>query len=388
MKILLVHTHYQMRGGEDAVFEQEKKLLGTDNDVETVIYQNQAGVKGLLQFLFSVWNIGAARKLISHINKFQPSVIHIHNWHFASGPIIVKTAKKHKIPVVLTLHNYRLLCPSASLMNGEKIFLDSLHQQFPWLAVKKGLYRKSVMQTFWLAFVVWIHKKSGTWKNADRFIVLTPFAKALFLESSLGLRKNQIVVKPNFVSAPPALNNKQVRCGFLFAGRLTEEKGVLVLLEAFAKTSMNLKIAGEGPLLAVVKETMQTNPNIQYIGKLDSASLISAMASSEALIFPSVWYEGMPMTILEAFATGTPVIASNLGAMKSMIEDNHNGLHFEPGNAEDLLQKVTLWKTFSPEQKQNIGQNALHSYMQQYTPATNKALLMDIYNAVVNNNES
>ncbi|MCC6286753.1 MAG: glycosyltransferase family 4 protein [Chitinophagaceae bacterium] len=384
MKILLVHTHYQIRGGEDAVFEQEYKLLKEGNDVETLIYKNHSGIKGLLQFLFSVWNLTATQKLIFRIKKFRPSVIHIHNWHFASGPAIIRGAKKFNIPVVLTLHNYRLLCPSASLMNGEKIFLDSVHQPFPWTAVKKGLYRNSVIQTFWLALVVWFHKKIGTWKNVDRFIVLTRFAQTLFLDSSLGITAKQLIVKPNFVLAP-ILENKRIRSGFLFAGRLTEEKGIKVLLEAFSKTNIQLKIAGEGPLLEFVKEATHKNPNIQYMGKLDNHLLINAMSSCEALIFPSVWYEGMPVTILEAFASKTPVIASNLGAMKSMIEDNYNGLHFEPGNAEDLAHKVILWASFSKEQKQKIGQNAHQSYIQQYTPEKNKALLIDIYNKAINN---
>jgi glycosyltransferase involved in cell wall biosynthesis len=382
VKILLVHTYYKIRGGEDATFEQEDKLLRENNDVETVVYHNNTGIKGFFQFLFSVWNVAAAKKLIKRIKSFQPSVIHIHNWHFAAGPAIIRAAKQHNIPVVITLQNFRLLCPSASLMNGEKLFLDSIHQNFPWTAVKKGVYRNSILQTFWLAFVVWFHKKTGTWKKVDRFIVLTPFAQNLFLHSSLGLSKKQLVIKPNFINLP-VLENKPARSGFLFAGRLTEEKGIKILIEAFSKTTIPIKIAGEGPLLDFVKNAMQNNPNIQYVGRLNNRSLINAMASCEALIFPSVWYEGMPITILESFATATPVIASNLGAMQFMIEHNYNGLHFAQGSVEDLLDKVFLWQSFSEKQKQEMGQNAFQSYIQQYTAEKNKQLLTDIYTEII-----
>lgn len=380
MKILIVHSYYQIRGGEDAVFEQEKNLLQDGNEVERLAFKNKTGIKGAIQFLFSIWNPLIRRQVRKKIKIFHPSVIHIHNWHFACGPAVIRVAKDLRIPVVLTLHNYRLLCPSASLMNKERLFLDSISQGFPWVAVREKVYRNSFIQTFWLACVVWFHKKVGTWRLVDKYIVLTPFAKTLFQQSTLGLTENQLVVKPNYVAHSKVVNTQ--RNGFLFVGRLTEEKGIKVLLQAFSKLDFDLKIAGEGPLAEEVEAAAKLHSNIQYLGRLNKEAIIFNMFSSEALIFPSLWYEGMPMTILESFSAGTPVIASRVGAMESMINDHYNGLHFEVGNAEDLASKLNKWRALNEAEKLQLQQNAFQTYLNNYTPEYNRAQLLKIYDSM------
>lgn len=381
MKLLFIHTYYQIRGGEDAVFEQESNLLADSTEVQKLLFFNKGGWQGALQFFMSLWNFKAYRQVKECIKTFRPDVIHIHNLHFGAGPSIIHAAKKQGIPVIITLHNFRLICPSATLLYDEKIYENSVKSGFPWDAVFKGVYRNSILQTFWLAFIIWFHKKIGTWNIVDRFIVLTEFAKNLFVHSSLGVIAEKFVVKPNFLE-PPANPMVPRLDHFLFIGRLSEEKGIKILLETFKSNIHSLFIAGTGPLENVVVSAAKSHDNIHYLGTLKKNGVLSQMASCKALIFPSIWYEGMPMTLIEAFSLSTPIIASNLGAMASMIKHEYNGLHFEPGNPQSLKSTIDMWSNSEGRYKKQVQENAKKTYEQQYTPERNLELLLAIYNTV------
>lgn len=382
MKILMIHTHYLQGGGEDTIFREEQHLLGKTHDVRVLPFNNRSGFRGLIQFGLSIWNVSAAAKIKKAIREFQPDIIHLHNFHFAVGPIVIQTAKKAGIPIVVTLHNYRLLCPSATLLHNDSLFTDSLHNDFPWKAVRKKVYRDSAIQTFWLAFVMWFHRKIGTWKKVDRYITLTDFARSLFIDSSLGIPAEKFVTKPNFIGTP-ANNPAQKGRHFLFVGRLSAEKGVRVLLDTLAQGDAELHIAGDGPLKEEVLMISRNNNNIKFLGSLDKAGVQKAMQSCTALVFPSIWYEGMPMTMLEALSTGTPVIASNLGAMASIIRDGYNGLHFKAGDARELAGKLIQWQKMEEPERQGYRQNALDTYHTHYTPDNNQQQLTRIYKNIL-----
>ncbi|HTI09307.1 MAG TPA: glycosyltransferase [Puia sp.] len=384
LKILMIHTYYQQAGGEDAVFNQERKLLEESEFVEVLEFRNQPGLKGALQFLLSFWNPFAARKLKQKISEVQPDIIHLHNVHFAIGPIAIRVAQKAGVPVVMTLHNYRLLCPSATLLYDGDLFTNSLHAAFPWQAIRKKVYRNSHFQTFWLAFTTWFHKKLGTWQLIDRYILLTAFSKQLFSDSSFGIDPEKMVIKPNFkINAPPDICPVKRGRHFLFVGRLSTEKGIQVLLEAATLSGCELHIAGDGPLKKDVLLAAQQHTNIRLLGNLDPAGVEQAMKSCTALIFPSIWYEGMPMTILEALATGTPIIASNLGAMSAIIHHGSNGLHYKAGNAGELAEKLKEWQEMDDSRQSMYQQNAFATYLSEYTPERNKQHLIDIYKTIL-----
>jgi glycosyltransferase involved in cell wall biosynthesis len=379
LKILLIHTFYRENGGEDAVFSQEEDLLSQTEDVRHFALCNRQRLRGALQFFLSVWNVFAARKLRREIEDFEPDIIHIHNMHFAIGPI----AKNRNIPVVVTLHNYRLLCPSATLLHDDKIFTNSVTKSFPWLAVRNRVYRHSFLQTFWLAFVVWAHKKMGTWNKVDKYIALTSFAKELFVHSSFGIQEDKFVVKPNSINQP-FLRAVSRRDHFLFVGRLSSEKGIGVLLKVFKENEYRLYIAGDGKMKEEVLRECDQNENIEYLGNLDKLAVRQAMSDCSALIFPSIWYEGGPMTLLEAFSLGTPIIASNLGAMSTMIQHGYNGLHFKKGNTADLADKLDYWQTLEEEQRKTYSENAYSTFLTHYTPQKNKEELLRIYKTLLN----
>lgn len=384
MKILFVHTAYKERGGEDSVFANELELLSEVAEVDTLTFSNSGSVLNVLKkFILAPWNYESAARLKQKINNFNPDIIHLHNWHFAASPAIISIAKKMNVPIVMTLHNYRLLCPSASLYYDGKIFLDSLDKGFPWKAVFKRVYRNSLLQTFWLAFIVHFHHWIGTWAKVDQYIALTDFGKELFGRSKLRLKKSQIVTKGNFVK-DKGYNLASRSDQFLFVGRLTKDKGIELLLEAFSGASQQLKIIGDGPLRTEVTKAANTYPNINYDGPKQHAEIIAEMKNANALIFPSVWYEGMPMTILEAFSTGTPVLASNLGAMKSLVVHQHNGLLFEVTESNSILHAITAWENLSITQKGEYCTNARHTFEANFTPEKNLNSILSIYKKTIN----
>ena len=370
MRVLFIHTTYVQPGGEDVVFSQECDFLRKFHQVEAMVFSNYSGVKGLVQFALSIWNNRVSADLVAKIVEFKPDVIHIHNWHFATGPIVFRVARKYNVRTIHTLHNFRLLCPSATLFHNGQVFEDSLSQNFPWKAIRKRVFRNSMPLTFWLAFVVWFHQKIGTFDMVDRYVCLTPFAKKIFRQSNLNLNDEKLFVKPNFVSdfigASAGCSDRRA---YLFVGRLTMDKGVSFMLEAFANSDRELIIAGDGDLKNSVMTYCKSHQNIRYLGKLDKRSIHNQMHKCKALIFPSIWYEGMPMTIIEAFSSGLPVIASKLGSMESMIEDGKNGLLFEAGSKDDFLRTLVKFESLKNEEKEKMSCEAVKSFTEKYSEA-------------------
>jgi glycosyltransferase involved in cell wall biosynthesis len=362
---------------------QELELLKQHHSVEALYFQNMGGWKGALQFFGSIWNVFSARKVKQKIKEFRPDLIHVHNWHFAMGPLAFRTIHRLGIPIVHTVHNYRLLCPSAILLHEGKLFTNSLQTSFPWKAVKNKVYRSSVIQTFWLAFIVWFHKKIDTWEKIDKYVCLTSFAVKLFQKSNFGILKERFAIKPNFVIGSEINEQIEREMHFLFVGRLSEEKGISTLLAAFKELPFVIKIAGDGPLKDEVIKTTQNFSNFIYLGNLNSTEVSKVMQMAQALVSPSVCYEGMPMTILEAFSTSTPVITSNLGAMISLISNESNGFLFEPGDVNELKETILKFVTLSIDEKKRIGMNAFEDFKNIYSINLQNGYFDAIYNSVL-----
>jgi glycosyltransferase involved in cell wall biosynthesis len=383
MKALIIHCTYKVKGGEDTVVEEEIKLLQSFGiTVNLLLFDNSKN--SLLKFLLSPFNIFSYIKTKRKIRQFKPDVVHIHNLHYAASASVIYAVKKFRIPIVITLHNYRLICPSGILFFNDKPFFNSLHQKFPWSAVRKGVYRNSVILTFWLSISMQLHRLLGTWNYCERFIVLSNNAKEVFMHSSFGVNKKKFVIKSNFFAAniKPSYKKNDY---FLYAGRLNEEKGIKILLKAFAHSSFRLKIAGQGPLEDKVINYCSHFPNLEFKGSLQKKNVLELMQNCTALVFPSIWLEGMPLTIIEAFACGMPVISSRTGVMSDMITDRYNGILFEPGNENDLLKALHYWDALTEFEKKVYSKNARKTYELNYSPAINAKQLLSIYDEVTHN---
>src|SRR5260221_9123205 len=302
MKILLVHNKYKQPGGENVVFQTEGELLSRyGHFVERLVFDN-AEIKTLLDKCLSglriIYNPDSAREIRKKIEAFNPDIIHVHNIVPLASPSILFVAKKYSIPVIFTLHNYRLICPSATLFYNDKIYEKSIHSLFPIDAILKGVYRNSRIQTAAVAFMVAIHTIIGTWRTkVDWYITLSGFAKEKFRKSILSIPEDRLIVKPNFV--PDSGMGDSIRKDFfLFVARLGADKGIQVLLKAAALHNHKVTIIGDGPLRDKVEAAARTKPNIRYLGFQDKLSIMTHLIKCKGLIFPSIWYEGFPITIL------------------------------------------------------------------------------------------
>lgn len=386
MRILVIHNYYQHKGGEDVVFHQEVKALQQNHIVDTITFQNKKGFEGLKQFALYPWNFFAAYKIVRKAKEFKADIVHIHNLHYAIGPLVIRKLHQAGFKMVNTLHNYRLLDPSATLFAHDEIFLDTIDKEFPWKSVKIKSLDNSFFKTFWVALTYYLHDKLGTWKQINRYLVFSNFMKSLILKSAKKIKETQIALKVNAIEATEIKNHIKSN-NFVFIGRLSVEKGIRTLLAAFLKRpEYKLEIYGDGPLVEEVKNVSINSKNIQYRGFQKKEILNQVLISSQALIVPSIWFEGMPMTVLEAYAAGTPIIVSKIGVLDEMIKNGETGFHFAPGDVEDLITILDKFSGLSDQSKQEISKNCIKEYSIKYTLENNIKSLEMIYTTVLNKN--
>lgn len=385
MRILLAHTYYKQPGGEDRVFAAETALL-RQNGHEVVHYclhnDKTADFGGKRLLAQTLWSGAAYAELREMVHRIRPDVCHFHNTFPLMSPSVFYAAKAERVPVVATLHNYRLVCPGATLMRRDAVCESCLKARVPWHGVVHGCYRGSRGASAATALMLAAHRYAGTWSRAvDVWVALTPFAREKFIEG--GLPANRLAVKPNFVAPDPG-GSEQRENFALFVGRLAPEKGIETLLAAWRqlKAPMRLRIAGSGPLEDQVAQACRADERIEWLGRLSNAQTVEQMKKARVLVFPSIWYEGLPLTVLEAFATGLPVLASNLGAMSSLVENGANGLHFAPGSGTDLAAKIA-WCWDNPRNVTRLGRQARQTYLAHYTAASNYEQLMQIYSRAI-----
>ena len=333
MKVLIVHNRYQQRGGEDAVVDAETRLLAANGiDVERLDADNDA-IEGLVpKIQVSASQFGIPTTALSEfcgvISSFQPDVVHVHNWFPTLSPSIFNICRRANVPVVHTLHNYRLLCAGATMFRDGHVCEDCVGTTLRLPGIVHSCYRNSFAGTAVATAGMLTHWSIGTWRRSvDRFIALSQFARHKLIDG--GLPSNKIVVKPNFIDPDPGIGSG---CGqyLLYAGRLTEEKGLRVLLECWmhGPDLPLLKIAGGGPLQDEVRQAAATLKNVEWLGCRSSEEVLDLMRNATALLCPSQWYEGMPRVVIESLAVGTPVIASCIGCYPEMIVDGDSGALF------------------------------------------------------------
>ncbi|WP_299820559.1 glycosyltransferase family 4 protein [uncultured Pontibacter sp.] len=390
MRILIIHNHYKEAGGEDTVFFAEANLLeehGHEVRKLALSNNNVTSIKQKLEAAFGVIYNRRSAKLIEHeIKAFKPDVVHVHNFFPLVSPAVFYVCHKYKVPVVMTLHNYRLICPSALLHYNGKVQLENVHKVFPTDAIRKKVYRNSAFQTASVVLATGVHKLLGTWQNkVTKFIVLTPGAANLFLNSSLKPKSEQLVVKPNF-SEDMGVGEENREDYYLYIGRLTPEKGIETLLKAQQLNPFNLKIVGDGPLRSMVAQQAAKQPGVEYLGFRKREEAMQLLKKAKALIFSSEWMETFGMTIVEAFATGTPVIAANIGGAAHLVQHKYNGLHYTPQNAQELAEQIEVLEQ-NPVLAHELGKNARTTYEQQYTSEVNYKLLLQVYQSAIGQKE-
>lgn len=331
------------------------------------------------------WSLTEYRKFTAFLKKNKPTIVHVHNFFPLFSPSIYYACEKQKIPLIQTLHNYRLLCPSAMFLRENKICEKCLDGSI-FNSVIHSCYRGSISQTIPIAGMITLNKILNTWnKKVDKFIALTEFAKSKFIQG--GIREDKILIKPNFInSTTNKIDIKEREKIILFVGRLSKEKGADVLLEAWKlienKCGYKLVIIGEGP----EEETLKNDYNgedIVFKGSLNSNDVLENMRKCRYLVVPSIWYEGFPMTIIESYSVGTPVLGSNIGSLKEIITDGKNGYKFEAGSVKNLA--VSLQKIINENETNyhQIVETTISNFQKKYTEKVNYNTLIDIYNKAI-----
>ena len=392
MKVLLIHNFYQSSSpsGEDAVYDNEAEMLRSGG-VEIIRYgRHNDEINNPFHAAFSaVWSRRAYHEITSLIKKEKPDIAHFHNIWYLISPSAYAACKDAGVPVVQTLHNFRMFCANGLLLRDGEPCEDCIGKT-PWRGIAYGCFRNSRLYSVPVVASEIIHRARGTWVNAvDAYIALTDFGKKKFIEC--GLPESKIYVKPNFLSDPPNfLSSAQDYA--VFIGRLSQEKGLNVLVDAFhillsshppIFPSFSLKVVGDGPLGQEIMrrcEDMKTG-QIEFTGRRSHDECMELLSRAGFLIMPSVCYENFPMTIREAFACGKPVVASDLGAMASLIRDRETGLLFKPGDPADLAAKIA-WMLENRDACLQMGRNARAEFEKKYTADRNFSMLMGIYHAV------
>lgn len=386
MKVLVVHNRYQQRGGEDAVVDAETRLLATNGvDVQRFDADNDAiqGIVPKIQVAASQFGIptDALSEFRGVLSGFRPDVVHVHNWFPTLSPSIFNLCRRQHIPAVHTVHNYRLLCVNATMFRDGRVCEDCLGTTLRMPGVVHSCYRGSFAGSAVATAGMVAHWSMGTWRRSvDRFIALSQFARHKLIDG--GLPADRVTVKPNFVDPDPGAGFGQGGY-FLYAGRLTEEKGLRVLLDCWreGRDLPLLKIAGTGPLEEEVRQASATLRNVEWMGNRSSDEVLQLMRDAYALLCPSQWYEGMPRVVIESFAVGTPVIASSIGCYPEMIVDGESGALFATGDSSAL--GVRLRDLLIRGSLTAMRAHARRSFESSYTGETNFSLLLNVYRSVL-----
>lgn len=383
MKILIIHNAYRQRGGEDIVAQAEIALL-RDHGHEVEIYQRDnhelRDASRLSAAMSAIWSRKTGVEIAALCAAFQPAVIHAHNTFPLISPALYWAASRSGIPLIQTLHNFRLLCPQAMFLRENKPCEDCLGK-LPWRAIAHKCYRDSAAQSAVAAAMLATHRALGTYRTKIAgYIALSNFSREKFIAG--GLPAQRIHIKPNFVKSD-RMPDWHARNGALFVGRLSAEKGLALLMQAMISlpaatgrgdTSGPLKIVGAGPLAPELRRTF----GAACLGFRGPAEVAELQRASLFQVAPSTCYETFGLVAVEAFSRGLPVIAGAHGGLGELIEDGVTGLLFRPGDAADLAAKLA-WAYAHPDDMLRMGRAAYAEYLRKYTPEKNYRTLIEIY---------
>lgn len=385
VRILYTHNTYQHRGGEDSVVEAEVALLRAHgHEVELYTRSNDeiSDISPLKLARQTLWSSHTMDAIAETIRRFRPDVIHSHNTFPLISPALYWAAAQAGVPVVQTLHNFRLMCLNALFLREGKVCEDCM-RRLPWRGVARACYRDSRAASAVLGGMLALHRGLGTYRHkVTRYIALNDFCRDKFIEG--GLPAERIAVKPNFVDwaiapvqeTPPPIAREAY---FLFVGRLSAEKGVATLAGAVAALpNIQLRVAGDGPEAGLLDGIS----GVKRLGGLPGEAVRREMGAALALVVPSICYENFCMVLVEAYACGLPVIASRIGSLAAIVREGEDGLLFEPGNAQDLADKLA-WVLAHPEEMAAMGRRARLRYEAEFTGEVNYRRLMEIYDEAI-----
>jgi glycosyltransferase involved in cell wall biosynthesis len=382
VRILILHNRYQVSGGEDvAVAAEHKLLLARGHEVSLIEADNDAIVGTWAKIgtaLATPYNPARRRWIAGEVRRTGAQIVHVHNFFPRFSPSVLDGAAEAGAGVVQTLHNYRTICANGLLLRGG-VICEACVGRVGWPAISHGCYRGSAAGSAAVVAMQQVARQGNIWdRPGRRLIALTDFARDKLVSG--GLPAGRIVVKPNFIDMAEPAATPDTRASILFVGRLSREKGVDTLVDAARLLPhIAFTVIGSGPDEERLRAAAPGN--MTFAGALPNVAVRAAMARALALVMPSIWYEGFPMTVLEAFAAGTPVIAARIGSLPEIVAKGA-GLLFTPGDPSSLSAAIAqlLSDTSAAAHMGRAGQERASTL---YGPSANALQLEAIYTSVL-----
>lgn len=388
MKILIAHNFYRSSApsGEDTVYWSERSLL---EDKHTVISYEKRNdeiddstlSKKIRLGFNTAWSNAVYEEVGQILRRTRPDLAHFHNTFPMISPSAYAACRDNDVPVVQTVQNYRLVCPGALLLREGKPCEDCVGTSL-LPALRHRCYRDSLTATGAVVWSLVLNRMRGTYAGlVNRYIAPTQFVAGKLVSG--GLPQDRVKVKSNFLPHPPTAGSGLGGYA-LFVGRLSPEKGLRTLLDAWSMINgLPLRVAGDGPLRRQLEAyAKERRLPVEFLGYQSHKEVVALSSDAAFLVVPSEWYEGFPMVIVEAYACGTPVIASKIGSLDEVVEEGSTGLKFEPGNSRELAMKATdLWR--SPAKRLALRQQARACFERRYSANRNYHTLMAIYEQAI-----
>jgi glycosyltransferase involved in cell wall biosynthesis len=381
VKIVYCHNYYRFRGGEDVSFESDVELLRSrGHEVIPFTLDNRDWNSGRARMAIqSLWNADAARSLKAILLREKPDILHCNNLFPQLSVSLYRPAKQLGIPIVQALRNYRAFCANSFLYRDGNVCTKCLGRTLAWPALLHQCYRDSLSATASVVSMQLLHRLLRTQERyVDVFFTPSEFTRRVHIEG--GYPAERILCRSNFV-LPDLGQAKEKADEALFVGRLSEEKGASTLLSAWAKqkTVLRLKIIGEGPELNNLKAQALNLNRVEFLGSLGTAEVLEHIGRARVLIMPSMWYETFGRTIAEAFSRGTPVIASRLGAMQELVEDEVSGFLFDPSSSDDLGRQISRIAALDHQGYETMATAARNAFENRFSPEVGYQQLMNVY---------
>jgi len=394
LSIVMFHNYYQHSGGEDVATETDINILQKAGHKISFIQEDNDQIKNfsalekLKLFLRTAWNQEQYYDLKSRLEQITPDLLHVQNFFPLFSPSVHAVAKSLNIPNIQHLHNFRLGCLNGYLLRNENICEVCVGKN-PWQGVAYRCYRNSVPASLAVWNLITYNRWRKTWeKDVDAFITPSQFAAQKLIE--IGIPENRLYVKPN-VTPDPLLEETippfPQEPTFLFIGRLSPEKGVMNLLNAWeklAKLQWKLNIVGDGEQRVTLEQfvTEKSLTNVYFLGYQSKTEVVKNIKTATAIVVPSQWYETFGRVVIEAFACGRPVLASNLGALAELIQDHETGFLISHNTLENWVEFLE-WSGNHPLEIKEMGRKARQIYQEKYTPEVNYQQIMRIYQRIL-----
>lgn len=363
--------------------EDNKQEFDSEYFVKKIDYETNSLIEKIHNAAKLLYSLEAKKKIRKLIEKTKPDIAHLHNIYHQLSPSILGELKKCNIPMVMTVHDLKLVCPNYKFLHQgticEKCYVHRYYHAIIGRCIKNSFIGSTLC-----AVEMYLHKLFHLYDSIDKFIFLSDFYKMKFIE--FGFPADKLIFLPNYVPMKEYIPSRSIKNYFIYLGRLVPEKGLKTLIKAMKKIKgYELYIIGDGPERRKLEAELAEggDNSIKFLGFQSGESLLYLAREAMFMVIPSEWYENSPRSVLEGLSMGLPVIASNVGGLPELVEDGVNGLIFEIGNADDLSEKI-LYLINNPDKRREMGKRAREKIEREHNPELFYERTVAIYQSLIN----